>query len=452
MKTKVTFDRTAWSGDASQWDTPEAYCRDCLIDLNESGQPKTKDKCKLPYRKPGSDRPNINAIHAIASRINQTDAPAEALRSAARKVASWIRQDGKEVPPNISRLTTRDFNTTTLLKAQNKWWFIGFYSNNYMDREQEIITKDAHEEYAQFVADSGLRPPVTLLHQPRIPDKYLRAATAAYMAGLWPVDKLNQFLKEVYKDYAVAETVAVVSVKGFNVVLGQVYDDRVSTVKKILDSDMDWRMSHGFIPLSKDGSIINKYVSLEFTILPGEMAANLLTAANFKEEDMKTKLTDEQTEKIQSILDKEKVRTVEEVIDAIRPLLDDVLPSKDVDEEVTEEVTEEVAAEEEENVEEKVLEYVMEKLDVAGLQQTLKSFNEALQALYARQERVEKDSDEVLDQKVANLYTPSWPVFKYETGVEDETVLETLKDKGHAGKEPINMLDEMFWKPFAGGH
>lgn len=343
--------------------------------------------------------------------------------------------------------TQKDFNSATLVKAQNKWWFIGIYSNNYQDREREFLTKDAHEEYAQFVADSGLRPPITLLHLPRIPDVYLRVATAAYYAGLWPIEKLNQFLREVYKDYAVAETTAVVSIKGFNVVVGQVYEDRVSTVQKILESGIDWRMSHGFIPLSKDGSIINKYVSLEFTILPGEMAANLLTAANFKEEEMATKLSDEQREKIQSVLGDKEVRTAEELIDAIRPMLDDVIPSKEVDEEV------EPVQAEETGVQEKVLEYVLEKLDVAGLQATLKGFNDALQALYDRQNKIEQDADEVLDQKVASLITPAWPVFKYQTtGVEDAEVLEDLKNKGHVGDAPLNMMDEGFLKLFFGGN
>jgi cation transport regulator ChaB len=63
----VAVDRSPWNGSASRWKSADAYCKDCLIDLNAPGATKTKALCKLPYRHPGKTAPNVNAMRAIAS-------------------------------------------------------------------------------------------------------------------------------------------------------------------------------------------------------------------------------------------------------------------------------------------------------------------------------------------------------------------------------------------------
>jgi HK97 family phage prohead protease len=60
-----------WDGAASRWDTPEAYCSAAAIDLNSPGGPKTKDRCHLPYKEPGSGAINVNGVRAALSRIGQ---------------------------------------------------------------------------------------------------------------------------------------------------------------------------------------------------------------------------------------------------------------------------------------------------------------------------------------------------------------------------------------------
>lgn len=65
------YTETAWDGSASRWDTPEAYCSASAIDLNPAGAKKTKDRCHLPYKEPGSGTININGVRAALSRIGQ---------------------------------------------------------------------------------------------------------------------------------------------------------------------------------------------------------------------------------------------------------------------------------------------------------------------------------------------------------------------------------------------
>ena len=65
------YSEAAWDGSASRWDTPEAYCAASAIDLNPAGAKKTKDRCHLPYKEPGSGTININGVRAALSRIGQ---------------------------------------------------------------------------------------------------------------------------------------------------------------------------------------------------------------------------------------------------------------------------------------------------------------------------------------------------------------------------------------------
>jgi HK97 family phage prohead protease len=62
-----------WDGSASRWDTPEAYCAASAIDLNGPGGSKTKDRCHLPFKEPGSGAINVGGVRAALSRIGQGD-------------------------------------------------------------------------------------------------------------------------------------------------------------------------------------------------------------------------------------------------------------------------------------------------------------------------------------------------------------------------------------------
>lgn len=80
------YTEIAWDGNAGRWDTAAAYCAASAIDLNPSGQAKTKDRCHLPYKEPGSGDININAVRNALSRLGAgepTDAT-QAQRDAAR--------------------------------------------------------------------------------------------------------------------------------------------------------------------------------------------------------------------------------------------------------------------------------------------------------------------------------------------------------------------------------
>jgi hypothetical protein len=93
-----------WSGiTAASYDTPAAYCRASLINLNtgpSSGW--SKSACKLPVKEPGGAI-NRAGVHAAAAALaggrGGVQAPPEAKRAAARRLLAIYRNDLKEDPP-----------------------------------------------------------------------------------------------------------------------------------------------------------------------------------------------------------------------------------------------------------------------------------------------------------------------------------------------------------------
>jgi len=102
----MTFSNKPWDGSASRWDTAEAYCAACLIDLNQGDGPKVKALCYLPVKDPGGGY-NRNGIHAAAGGRGITrvqGVPAEAKRAAARKLVSLYREMGEVAPESVYRI------------------------------------------------------------------------------------------------------------------------------------------------------------------------------------------------------------------------------------------------------------------------------------------------------------------------------------------------------------
>lgn len=91
-------------GDFSEADyTPEQYCRAALVDMNPSGEPKTKAQCHLPVREP-SGTLNRNGVHAAASRLGQTRIPPELKRRAARALMARYRELDEDPPESVRRI------------------------------------------------------------------------------------------------------------------------------------------------------------------------------------------------------------------------------------------------------------------------------------------------------------------------------------------------------------
>ncbi len=99
-----------WDGAAAQYEDAAAYCDACLIDLNPSGQDKTKDLCMLPYKNPDG-KTNVRGVMACAGgrglmRVQRPDGVAAdawsaAKRKAARTLVGLYDKMGRQAPDSI---------------------------------------------------------------------------------------------------------------------------------------------------------------------------------------------------------------------------------------------------------------------------------------------------------------------------------------------------------------
>lgn len=505
---KVDFDDSAWNGAASQWDTPAAYCADCLIDLNGSGE-KTKDKCHLPYRKPGSTKINKNALRVIGGGARGISAlkgvPAEEKSKAARWVIRhWKMAFDRPAPDSMYHMAGQkppmagEKSSTLFFKDKDGGWrVVLLYSNKYEDRDNDILTEEAHKEFAEWVNASGFKPQITLFHLPSLSNAFWSKVYKAYGDD---AEKLNGVVRRIYKDtgWAIGEAERVVYMNGFAVMVGKVYEDKypvaekLSTMKELGNSHLF--LTTDFSSNGDAGMIVNKYRSFEGTILPRKRAANLLTLPIFKENDMgvKTKLTDADKQWLGEVLGDATRDEMLQGTAALEKDLDTLLSFKSAteDPEKTEGEAEApagdapAAAEEtpapeadapapaeepatapvSEDVTKAVTEQVMKTLNVEGLQTVLKQLAdgqvelqkqiEALKGLQGEVAEIKKSEDERIAEKLSpvNWMTPS---FHQPSQSEDTQVpagkaakikegAPKLKDAAERG-DPENPLNIGLW-------
>lgn len=501
---KVAFDDSPWDGSDSRWDTPEAYCSDCLIDLNESGAQKTKDKCKLPYRSPGSKKINKGALRAMAGGHGipaLKGVPASAKQKAARWVVSkWRAAFGKEAPENLQQIASGGGGKSRSMfvkDLEGNTWFFGVYSNRFEDREFEILSEKSHEEYRNWVLKTGFEPPVTIFHQPRVGGSFWMKVFNRYGDD---GEKLNEIVDKVFDGFSFARVKRIMYVGGFVVVAAKVLPDMLDVADR-LSQEKDLGMSHGFINLDMEGRVFNAYRSFEMSVLPGKRAANAFTLGSFiKDLVMDDKnLGPEDRAWIESVYGEEKAPALiaaMEDFSEVGKRLEGVLDFKDVEEidnmdkeekELTQE-EEEVPAdrkqseeepvtgeekqdtteeEEEEDTEEETMKVAAKVVELINPQQLLevltdltkqvKALSEKvaeLESLPERVKQIEKSDDEKLSAQWlpmnwANVHNPSQAKDNVLTEDEKEAVKKLGGPSMPQSKEAKsdNVLEIGFWRP-----
>lgn len=478
LQEKMTFDTSVWDGSPSNWDSAEAYCSDCLIDTNSGDSPKTKDKCALPYRKSGSSQVNINALRTMASGrgLPAVNAPAADKKKAARWLINiWPKAFNKPAPKNIYDIAGESMpvsNRSTIYKDNaGQMWFFGVYSNNFEDKVGDILTEAAHEEYAQWVKSTGVRPPITIAHQPTFPPAFHLVHLLALLDGQIDANTFSQNLKELYSPYAFAETTTVIPLNGFTFVLGKVYDNKRSLVESLLPQLKSWGMSHGFIRLQSNGNIINKYRTFEFSILPDDIAANWATSVGLITKggkqpmnDILKSLSQEDQDTLQELLNAP-VEELESATSKARTILQQLLSSKGLEEvevepeEETTEVVEEDVVEDTKSISVELRSQIFEDLKIDELVQTLKSMGDKITSQEARIETLVAEIETLKateDEKIAlQFQAPNWSgIFAEKSGTTDKDKLkeikENLPEEAVAEKvDPNNPLSYGFWGQFA---
>jgi hypothetical protein len=204
------------------------------------------------------------ALHG-GYRGNKYQGPQKA--QALAKLRKMYSSENMKMPSEKMATMFRDKAGTT--------WFVGIYSNNFQDKQDDIISEAAHEEYATWFKTTGIRAPIVMLHQPQYPEVIHVGMLLALVTGRMSSEVYTKTLKEMYEKTAIAEAVSVFVKNGFAVVIGKVFDHKQDVVKMLMRHQNKWGMSHGFIPLQKDDNIINQYRTFEFTLAPEVFLAKL---------------------------------------------------------------------------------------------------------------------------------------------------------------------------------
>jgi hypothetical protein len=159
------------------------------------------------------------------------------------------------------------------------WWFVGIYSNKFIDRYDTVLSSDSHKNFISFLDESGFRPVVTIWHEPKMSEEFWLSVWRNFGDN---IPSLQSVVDAVFKDYAFAKTEQVIYMNGFSVVLAKIYPDKVDVAKRLSERD-DLGMSHGFLSggfndnITSGYSFTDEYYSFEFTVLPRHRAANRIT-------------------------------------------------------------------------------------------------------------------------------------------------------------------------------
>lgn len=426
------FDTSPWDGSAGRWPTAEAYCSDCLIDTNPAGEKKTKDRCHLPYRSPGSKSINKNALRAIGAGARSISAlkgvsPEDKKKAANWVISHWKSAFGTTAPESVYKLAGKTSPGTAtksafqLLKSKTgDIYALLIYSNKWEDREEDIIAEAAHERYAKMVNERGFRPQMTPFHQPSLPKEFWLKVYEKYKDN---IPKLNEIVRKIYRDltgFAFAEADRVVVMNGFSIMIGKVYPDMVDVAEKLADMP-DIGSSHSFVVTDfsrreNGGMLMNDYWTFEGSPLPRSRAANPLTALSIEEKvmDQKMKLTAEDEAWMSELLGPERFQELRDKTGALAGSLDAILAFKattapDAEDESDDEDMSDTpktekkdgdpeAAKEEQSAAPTVqalMPEIMKALNVDGLQQVLHQLTDNNKAL--------TESNKALTDRVAEL-------------------------------------------------
>lgn len=263
------FNKAVWTT-AYVNDLPDSAFLHILPGGKKDSEGKTtpRDLRMFPYKDAEGkiDLPHLrNAIARIPQSNRIDEGTKNSLQARARKLLGGQKDSSVGLYKDIS----------------GQWWYLGIYSNKFEDRDQEILSEKSHQEYIQWLKDSGFKPIVTILHQPKMPREFWPAVFAKYEGD---IPKLSAIVNKIYETTKFAEVERVMYVNGFTVVAAKVFADKAH-IAEALSKESDLGMSHGFIVKEFADSIVNKYRTFEMSVLRRKRAANYLTFSLFAAKD-----------------------------------------------------------------------------------------------------------------------------------------------------------------------
>lgn len=286
-----------------------------------------------------------------------------------------------------------------VIKTKDGYRWFGHYTNNYKDREGEILSAEAHKEFVAYLKQN--------------PDKMP-------LFRSWHIPGTDRQKEADFIEYF----------DGFLVASGPLTAKEAEQLEKAIAYD-DGRtgMSHGLYVLQRDPgdpNIITRYRTFEISDLPLANAANGFTGINMKEVHM----TDEKLKRLAAVIGEEAAKKVVDQIGDSKEVLEELGVESKEDENAEakeEEIAEEVEEEKEtsEEIEEVVEEKEEDKSQVKELAMSVikeLELDTLAEILHNQAERIKE-----LESEVKELQTE-----------EDEKIADMIEDKS---------LGALLWRP-----
>lgn len=359
------------------------------------------DKRKYPIH----DKAHVrNALARAAQQIKSGDEEAKRdARAALPKIRSAAKKFGIGMSKEAgSLLIEKD--------ANGDWRWVGWPTNNYKDRDGDIVRKSAHEEYVEWVnKNMDVAPLFATWHTPGTERTH-------------PVDYVG------FTD-------------GFLVVSGKLTDNEASDLMRV-QKEIDLGLSIGAIAIrdKSEPNVINWYRCYEISDLPLEKAANPWSEVTIltKEAVM------EKMEYFTQLLGEERAKAFLEKTAMKKEALDEAqIESKETKEQPPQAPQPAPAADYE-----AILEKVKKELDIDGLAEFVTKAQEAMEKVPLLEELVEqlsKDRDDELAEKISPPISRQFP-WSARASQADETILkETKEDKALEASQPdLHWISEAF--------
>lgn len=329
----------------------------------------------------------------------------------------------KEMPDSqLSVIVTKD--------GEHRWF--GHYTNNYKDREGEIITEEAHKEFVAYLKANPNRMP---------------------SFRIWHIPGTDRKKDADYVEYF----------DGFMIASGPLTKEEAEQLEKAIAYDNGQTgMSHGMIVLQRDTknpNLITKYRTFEISDLPLANAANGFTGVNLKEVKMSkekfdrlvTTIGEEAAKKVvdqigdnKEVLAELGVESKEEDVAVVEEESAEEVEAEEVEEAEAEEAEAEEPAEEDKQVKELAIKIVKE-LKLETLAEILAGQKESIEQIQTEIKELKKSDDEKVAEKFEDKSIGAMLWKERKSQSEDTEISEDeLNDAEVPGLEEESWVTEAF--------
>lgn len=369
----------------------------------------------------------------FANRVNDVAADAD----------DPVDDDDLAVDPFKTTIDRAKSHPITIYKdiETGMWVWAGIYSNNVIDRENEILTAAAHKDFERALnAGECEMPELWLFH---IPFAVGKAHVMSY--------------DQVDKNY------------GFAYIAGTFYPEFAFIAEQLADkadNDLSLGMSHG-MPREQikydntDKNLIIQYRSKEVSALPREFAANLLTTFDPDVKELtKMSLTDEQRAKLGTMLDPDTIGILEEMgkaaadsakanglrsKDAAATTSDDPPSDNSIDSPPTPSDTENSAADESQPAVAETNDTETRQVDDTALLPIVQSVQKALEPVSVRLKAVE-DENATLKKQISDLLEMVKKMLEQQANITEGLTLPPAARQKTALEQQLESLENLFTK------